>query len=141
MGYFLQAIDEKFHRTNPQLNTPFNNPPKEAVTEIEVTDPMHPLFGRRFPVLSVGSARSGAGYVLVTYHEHITLRIPRAATNLAPPRPGPQTKLTLEALTELISLAEQCEVLCPLIRPTSGANCPQNSNSKSSTTYPQFFRR
>jgi hypothetical protein len=97
---------------------------------------MHPLFGRCFPVLSLGSTRSGSGYVLVSYQEHLTLRIPRAATNLAPPRPGPQTKLTLEALTELISLAEQCEVLCPPIRPTSGEDCPQNANSKFSTTYP-----
>jgi hypothetical protein len=97
---------------------------------------MHPLFGRRFPVLSLGSARTGSGYVLVIYQEHMALRIPRAATNLAPPRPGPQTKLTLEALTELISLAEQCEALCPLIRPTSGEDCPQNSNSKFSTNCP-----
>ena len=91
---------------------------------------MHPLFGRCFPVLSLSSPLQGQGHVLVVYREYMTLRIPLAATNLAPPRPEAQTKLTFEALTELISLVEQCEVLCPLIRPTSGGTCPQTANSK-----------
>src|SRR5713101_7286165 len=37
------------------VNTPLNNPrplAEDALTEIEVIDPTHPLFGRRFPRLS-----------------------------------------------------------------------------------------
>jgi hypothetical protein len=79
----------------------------------------------------MSSPLQGYGHVLVTYREYITLRIPLAATNLAPPRPEPQTKLTLEALTELISLAEQGEIICPTNRQKSGNDYPQNSNNKS----------
>jgi hypothetical protein len=103
------------------------------MTEIEVVDPTHPLFGRRFPIVSVSSPLQGQGHVLVSYREYMTLRIPSSATNLALPRPEPHTKLTLEALTELISLAEQCEVLCPTNPQKSGDDSPRNSNKTPST--------
>lgn len=38
------------------VKRPINNPLLEEVTEVEVTDPTHPLFGRRFPLLSVSYA-------------------------------------------------------------------------------------
>ena len=68
---------------------------------------------------------------MVAYQEYMTLRIPIAATNLVPAQPGLKTKLTLAALTELISLAEQYEVLCPTHRQPSGTNTAQNSKPKS----------
>ncbi len=121
----------RYYRTNPQLNTPFNNPLEAELSEIEVIDPTHPLFGRRFPVLSISLSLQGAGHVMVAYQEYMTLRIPIAATNLVPAQPGLKTKLTLAALTELISLAEQYEVLCPTHRQPSGTNTAQNSKPKS----------
>ncbi len=111
------------------------------MTEVEVTDPTHPLFQRRFKIFSVSSAPQSLGHVLVTYREYMTLRIPLCATNLVPPRPTSQTKLTLEAVSELISLAKQCEGVCPLDPSTSGHNCHQNSNVKSSTTSHRSSKR
>jgi hypothetical protein len=102
------------------------------LTEIEVTDPTHPLFGRRFPVLSISSPPQGAGSVLVQYREHMALRIPVLATNLASARSAPQTKLTLEAVAALVALAVECEVLCPSNPPKSGDDCRQHCSDASS---------
>jgi len=98
-------------RTTYQLNTPFNNPLLEQATEVEVTDSTHPLFGRRFPLLSISSPPNATGYVYVAYREYITLRIPKDVTNLAPVRSTQQTKLTVDAVEQLISVAQECEVL------------------------------
>jgi hypothetical protein len=74
-----------------------------------VTDPAHPLFGRRFPVVSVSSTGHRCAMVAVSYRQNMVLRIPISATNLVGSQPVHQTKLTLVALTELISLAEHWE--------------------------------
>ena len=98
-------------QTTEHLHTPLNNPShlSEAdLIEIEVTDPTHPLFGRRFPRLS--SHPPMATHVFVAYQGYMVLRIPRAATNLLPQPPRIPTTLTSHAMTELISLAKQCEV-------------------------------
>ena len=116
-----------------QLNTPLNNPLVKQVTEVEVTDPTHPLFGRRFPVLSISSAPNSVGYVYVTYREYITLRIPRDATNLAPARSTLETKLTVAAVEQLVSVARECEVLCQENQKMSGTNYLNTSKNKSST--------
>ncbi len=102
------------------------------MTEIEVTDPMHPLFGHRFPVRAIGAPARGATHVFVAYREHMTLRIPLQATNLLPPRSSIRTKLTPAAVLDLLTLAEQCEVVCPPAPVTSGADCLQSCNSPSS---------
>jgi len=59
--------------------------------------------------------------VLVIYQDGMVLRIPMAATNLVPPRPPSENKLTFAAITELVSLAEQWEVLC-LSTPTKSGH-------------------
>ena len=111
------------------------------MTEVEVTDPTHPLFGRRFMLVSISTSPQNAGYVLVAYRDYMRLRIPRLATNLAPARPTGSTKLTLAAVTELIALAEQCEGLCHTDPPTSGSACHPNSEPKFSTTSRRSSRR
>jgi hypothetical protein len=126
-------MSERFCRTSPQQNTPLKNPLKEELTEIEVTDPTHPLFGRHFSALSISSPPQGEGNVLVVY-KHMALRVPVSATNLAPARPGPRTKLTLEAVAELVSLVEECEVICQCNPSESGSACPQSSNNQSLTS-------
>lgn len=116
--------------TSHQLDTPLKNPPPEKLTEIEVIDPTHPLFGRRFPALSISSPQQGEAHIFVMYRDYMVLRIPHAATNLAPYRPTPpRTKLTQEAITELIALAEQCEALCPSNPLRFGNACPQPNNT------------
>jgi hypothetical protein len=104
------------------------------VTEIEVIDPTHPLFGRRFPVRTISAPERGSHQILVAYQEYMTLRIPLAATNLSAPRPCLRTKLTRDAITDLITLAEHCEAICPPNPVTSGDVCPQTCNSVSEMT-------
>ncbi len=101
----------RWRRTIPQLNTLFNNPDEENRTEIEVTDPTHPLFGRHFPLISVSSPLHGPGFAFVFYREYMVLRLPVASTTLAPSRPVVSTKLTLDAVKELMTIAEDCEAL------------------------------
>src|SRR6185503_15454805 len=128
-------------QTNYQLDTPFQNPEEEG-REIEVTDPRHPLCGRRFPLLSISSPPQSPGQVFVAYRDGMVLRIPLAATTLAvarPPACGP--KLTFDAVADLLRVAEDCEALCPLIPSTSGSTCPPNCNNASKTTSRRFFRR
>jgi hypothetical protein len=90
------------------------------VTDIEVTDPTHPLFGRRFPILSARPQAPTATHVFVTYQGFMVLRLPRTATNLLPQAPRLSTTLTSHTITDLIALAEQCEVLCRTIPEPSG---------------------
>src|SRR5438445_4680168 len=96
--------------TSTHLHTPLNNPPLDDPTEIEVTDPTHPLFGRRFALLSTRPRPHSVGYIFVAYRDTMALRLPQAVTNLvaAPPESASMTKLTLHAVIELISFAEQC---------------------------------
>lgn len=102
---------------------------------------MHPLFGRSFPVLAICAPLQGSGHVDVLYRQGMTLRLPRCATTLAPPRPLPQTKLSHAAVTQLIAVAEDCEVLCPPTPATFGSACPPSSNSTFATTSPRSSRR
>src|SRR2546423_13869499 len=98
-------------RTILQLTTLFKNPDETDPTEIEVVDPTHPLFGRRFPLISVSSPLHGPGHVLVSYRGYMTLRLPVTSTTLASSRPVLSIKLTHAAVKELVTIAEDCEVL------------------------------
>jgi hypothetical protein len=128
-------------QTIHQLATPFKNPEVGEPEEVEVIDPRHPLFGRRFPLLSRSTSPHSPGQVLVRYRQFMTLRLPRASTTLAPARPNIPTKLTAEAVHALIQLAEDCEVLCPLIQPPSLPTCPPPFKPTSSTISRRSCRR
>src|SRR6266487_2013657 len=137
-GCFLGGCASKWcgrcSRTINHLNTPLNNPTtllEEERIDIEVTDPTHPLFGRRFPLRSPSPQRPQAEHVFVAYQEWMVLRIPRAVTNRLPQPPRVSTTLTSHAITELIALAEQCEVLCHTIPEPSGP--PSAPHSKPSS--------
>ena len=124
------------YRTTEHLNTPVNNPPIDDLTEVEVTDPSHPLFGRRFVLLSTRPRSHSMGYLLVAYRDTMVLRIPQTATNVVspPPKSALLSKLTSHAITELISLAEQCEVLCPATQPKSGIDSRPHGKPVSAPT-------
>ncbi len=90
-----------------------------------MTDPTHPLFGRRFRVLSISHPRGRPGHILVAYRHGVRLRIPVPATNLAPSNPAlPRTKLTRAALLDLLSLVKECEDLWTDKPDVSGAGSP-----------------
>src|SRR5947209_10081427 len=121
-------------RTSPHLPALFNDPPDGAVTEIEVTDPTHPLFGRRFPLRSISAPVQGVAHAFVAYQGQMTLRLPLPATNLTTPRPCSPTKLTRDAITDLCAVAEQSDSPC-LAHPTpSGRASRPFCNTRSSTT-------
>jgi hypothetical protein len=101
------------HRTKPFHDTPLNNPPEPPSEEVEVTDPTHPLFGRRFAVLSVTRNPRGPAFVFVAYRDALRLRIPISSTNLAPSQIRPlRTKWTREAAQELLSLVTDGDTSC-----------------------------
>ena len=93
---------------------------------ITVVDPTHPLHGRRFPIHRLCQAPHGQGFVEVLYRESLRLRVPLAATDRAPFPPAlPRTKLTLEAIQQLIALVKECRTPCPSPPAPSGPGSPQ----------------
>ena len=107
----------------------------EVIEAITVTDPEHPLYGRRF---ASASARSGvSGYLHVVHRGGTVLRLATAATSLCPlPRDVVRTKLTLEAIHDLLRLAAEGEHACPSAPAKSGPACPLTGAASSSTTSP-----
>ncbi|GEM_PF-5205128 len=96
---------------------------------------MHPLFGRRFAVVSLSTPPNGSGHVVVAYRGYMRLRVPIEATHLAPQHSYLGTKLTLESVTELVTLATECEVLCQSNPAQSGTASAQNCNKPSSMNF------
>src|SRR6266581_1246476 len=147
LGCFLAGCAsgwcDRYYRRIEQLHTPVNNPLVDDLGEVEVTDPGHPLFGRRFALVSTRPRPHSVGYLFVAYRDTMVLRIPQAATSLVTPPPEPQllTKLTSHAITELISFAEQCEVLCPATQPNSGTDSPPRGKPVSAPTSRRSSRR
>ncbi len=126
----------RWRRTSLQLNTLFKNPDEDNPTEIEVVDPTHPLFGRRFPLISVSSPLHGPGHVLVCYREYMTLRLPVTSTTLAVSRPVTSTKLTCAAVKELVTIAEDCEALNALsAKPDLEASSSRTATSDQRRTH------
>jgi hypothetical protein len=73
-----------------------------------VVDPAHPLYGRRFPLISLSHSPRGSRQVLVAFQKDILVRIPVCATSLcAEPPPLSKTKLSFDAVSELLDLARQ----------------------------------
>ena len=109
--------------------------------EIEVTDPGHPLFGRRFRVVSVTRSPRTQGHVYVAYRGCMQLMIPILATSLRPMRRGTATKLTREAIHELVALAGESEDACPSSPVTSGSASPESCAASSPPTSPRSSGR
>jgi hypothetical protein len=113
--------------TSQHHNTPLQNPPEAAPDEIEVQDPRHPLFGRRFEVLSISQAPHDSGHVLVAYGDGLCLRIAVAATNLNPtPNARLRTKVTRAAMLDVLALLKECEGSCIDHPGTSGVGSPSH---------------
>jgi hypothetical protein len=78
-----------------------------------VVDPSHPLFGREFPISYLTRhPTDGRRYVLAEFKDGLVLRIPVASTNFGYfKRDQVVTRLTLEAIEELLRAADECEAL------------------------------
>src|SRR5215210_9254608 len=100
-------------RTNPHLDTLGSYSGAGAAAEVSVTDPGHPLYGRCFALVSAAAGPGAKRHVHVAYRGDATLRLPMAATSLHPlPHGLAGTKLTLEAIRELLRLAAEGEHSC-----------------------------
>ena len=92
---------------------------------VEVTDPTHPLYGRRFPVVSISHPPQRFGHVVVAYRDFMRLRLPVQATDLAPAHASSlRTKFTRAALSELLALVKECAGPCPSDPAASGTDSP-----------------
>jgi hypothetical protein len=86
---------------------------------------VHPLFGRRFKVLSISHPPQHRGHVVVAYRDFMRLRIPVQATNLAGAVARLRTQFTRAALLDLLALLQECEVPCPAPPEDSGSGSPK----------------
>jgi hypothetical protein len=106
--------------------------------EVDVVDPCHPLYGRRYRLISIGKETTTRGackepFARVHYRFGLTLLLPLGVTNLERnglPRAAP-TKLSLDALQDLIALAEESGGTCPSNLARSGAVCRKRSGKRS----------
>jgi len=119
-------------------DTPKSHDDVAVCDEIEVVDPRHPLYGRRYRLISIGKETIAHGackesFARVHYRFGLTLLLPLRVTNLERnglPCAAP-TKLSLDALQELIALAEESGGTCPLNLEGSGAVCRKRSGKRS----------
>ena len=90
-----------------------------------MTDPSHPLYGRRFRVLSISHPPQRPGHVVVAYRDFMRLRLPVQVTDLASAQTTAfRTKLTRASLLELLALLKECEHVCPGDSTRSGTTSP-----------------
>ncbi len=105
-------------------------------------DPRHPLYRRRFRLLSVVRGRRSAGFVYVEYRLDVSLILPISATSLqATVAHIVPTKLSLEALGDLVTVAEGREGECRSSPAMSGEACLRACAGKSPTISPSSSGR
>ena len=125
-------------RTNPHLDTLGSYPDAEVTEAVTVTDPGHPLYGRQFALASAVTGPSATDHVHVAHRGGTVLRLAVAATSLGRPLSCDVagTKLTLEAIHDLLRLAAEGGHACPSAPARSGQACPQTGAAPSSATSP-----
>src|SRR5260221_12169734 len=96
-----------------------------ASAEVEVVDAAHPLSGKRFRLVSIERSTCPESCARVEWGFGLTLVLPLPCTNPGPrsERPTTQTRLSVEALEELVATAEGSEGTCPSSLGASGAIC------------------
>jgi len=104
----------------------------EVVDEVEVIDPRHALFGRRFRVVSVTHPPQGAGLVFVVLRDGIHVRLPREATSLACSSLPSSTTITAAAVEQLLAFFQEVEESCRAARKRSGRGSRKASARPSS---------
>jgi hypothetical protein len=98
---------------------------------VEVTDPFHPLFGKRLELVAVTRPRDGRQFVLVRYAGTMQLRIPVLAIGPGPLEPRrPHAKLSFEAVEDLLAFVKEYEA-CPIDPRMSGTVFPKRSSRES----------
>lgn len=103
----------------PTCNNQYN--PQEASIKhvIEVVSTMHPLYGQQFNVSSEQNKRYEKTFIQVDYKNNIKLTIPLTATCLNDFQSNIHSKLTLNAIQEIVLLAKELN-LCLSSQKVSG---------------------
>src|SRR5947209_18581439 len=91
-----------------KVDTPSTTPPDSE--QIEVTDPAHPLFGRRFGLVARrGRPQEQSACVLVAYRDSILIKLPVGVTHLSSAAaPAARTKLDPEAVRQPLAFVKGC---------------------------------
>jgi hypothetical protein len=101
---------------------------------VEVTDPTHPLFQRKFQLLSVSRGACGTVHVTVLYRGDLAIRLPQHCTNLSGlARTTIRSRLTAAAVRDLLAFVKENES-CRRPRKsgtTSRRKCGKSSLKKS----------
>ena len=108
---------------------------------VEVTDPTHPLFQRKFRLLAVSRSICGTAQVTVQYRNELTLRLPQQSTSLS----GlagitVRSKLTAAAVRDLLAFVTENES-CPRGPRKSGSTSRRTCNKKSTKKSTASSRR
>ena len=100
---------------------------------MEVIDPAHPLCGKRFRLVSIERTTCPETCARVEWRFGLTLLLLLHVTNLGPRRERPiaQTKRSIEALEELVAVAEGSDGACPSSLGRSGVIYRQRSAGRS----------
>jgi hypothetical protein len=126
--------------TIPHLDTPIR-PQNARFEQITITDPAHPLYGRSFPLMSISGSQHGTGHVYVDDRGRAVMRIPIRATSLHPaPLDLPTSKLSFQAIRELVRLASHEEGIGRPIPPDAASPGPQAGPDPSLTIAPPSAR-
>jgi len=133
-------------RESSHVNTPRRNQELVGGTGVagdcvEVTDPTHPLYQRKFDLVSVPSGGTGTSYLIVRYRGSLSLRIPLRCTSLSDlVQHAVRSKLTANAARELLTLVKECESCARQPRKSGRTSHPQRGR-KSSKNSTAFSRR
>ena len=132
-----RAFANRCPPTTTHRDTPITDGDLSGAEEIEVTDPRHPLYGRRFQLLTVTSGVRSAQLARVVYRPDIFLLLPISVTSLHPPTTrGVPTKLCLEALEDLLRVTAEGDGECRSTPTMSGEACRPTCVGRSRTTSP-----
>jgi hypothetical protein len=134
---FVAASANRFLRARGFKDAPRANDDVTSA-DVVVIDATHPLSGKRFRLISIERSTCPESFARVEWRFGLTLLLPLHVTNLGPRRERPitQTRLSIEALEELVATAEGSEGTCPSSLGTSGAVCRPQSAVRSSTISP-----
>ncbi len=102
--------------------------------EIQVLDPRHPLHGQTFRVMGRSPYRGGNSLPSyeVEYRHGVTLFVPVATTERHAP-PDIPTKLSIDALCELLNMVDCVDYHEHTTRCFSGRHCRRRYDARSST--------
>lgn len=112
------------------VDTPAFDDGKASSQWLEVTDPSHALYGKRFAIARIARGPEASAVVFVRYGDHFQLRVPIRATSLSTLlEQAPRFKLTRCSVEDLLSLVKEYES-CQQRPKRSGRHSPVKRKKK-----------